>query len=79
MAMPDTEKLSALQPAGGHRTLPERAFATVHEAIVTGVLAPGERLPIEELAAVPQTTGASGPESLYAPSCFAHGSRRSCS
>jgi len=52
MAMPATEKLSALQPAGGHRTLAERAFATLHEAIVTGVLAPGERLPIEELAAV---------------------------
>lgn len=52
MAMPATEKLSALQPAGGHRTLAERAYATLHEAIVTGVLAPGERLPIEELAAV---------------------------
>jgi len=46
------EQLSALKPAGGHRTLAERAFATLHEAIVTGVLAPGERLPIEELAEV---------------------------
>ena len=46
------EKLSALRPGGGHRTLAERAFATLHEAIVTGVLAPGERLPIEELAEV---------------------------
>jgi DNA-binding GntR family transcriptional regulator len=46
------EKLSAVRPAGGHRTLAERAFATLHEAIVTGVLAPGERLPIEELAEV---------------------------
>jgi DNA-binding GntR family transcriptional regulator len=46
------DKLSALRPAGGHRTLAERAFATLHEAIVTGVLAPGERLPIEELAEV---------------------------
>jgi DNA-binding GntR family transcriptional regulator len=46
------EKLSALRPGGGHRTLAERAFATLHEAIVTGVLAPGERLPIEELADV---------------------------
>jgi DNA-binding GntR family transcriptional regulator len=45
-------KLSALRPRGGHRTLAERAFATLHEAIVTGVLAPGERLPIEELAEV---------------------------
>jgi DNA-binding GntR family transcriptional regulator len=46
------EKLAALRPAGGHRTLAERAFATLHEAIVTGVLAPGERLPIEDLAEV---------------------------
>jgi DNA-binding GntR family transcriptional regulator len=46
------EKLSALRPGSGHRTLAERAFATLHEAIVTGVLAPGERLPIEELAEV---------------------------
>jgi DNA-binding GntR family transcriptional regulator len=45
-------KLSALRPASGHRTLAERAFATLHEAIVTGVLPPGERLPIEELAEI---------------------------
>ena len=50
--MPSAEKLSALRPAGGHRTLAERAFTTLHEAIVTGVLAPGERLPIEELAEI---------------------------
>ena len=50
--MPATDKLSALRPAGGHRTLAERAFATLHEAIVTGVLPPGERLPIEELAEI---------------------------
>jgi DNA-binding GntR family transcriptional regulator len=50
--MAAAEKLSAVRPAGGHRTLAERAFATLHEAIVTGVLAPGERLPIEELADV---------------------------
>ena len=50
--MTTTSKLSALRPAGGHRTLAERAFATLHEAIVTGVLAPGERLPIEELAEI---------------------------
>jgi DNA-binding GntR family transcriptional regulator len=48
--MLSSSKLSALRPAGGHRTLAERAFATLHEAIVTGVLPPGERLPIEELA-----------------------------
>jgi DNA-binding GntR family transcriptional regulator len=47
-----TVGLRALRPTGGHRTLAERAFTTLHEAIVTGVLAPGERLPIEELAQV---------------------------
>ena len=50
--MPAADKLSALRPPGGHRTLAERAFSALHEAIVTGVLAPGERLPIEELAEV---------------------------
>ena len=48
--MPSAEKLAGLRPPEGHRTLSERAFATLHEAIVTGVLAPGERLPIEDLA-----------------------------
>jgi DNA-binding GntR family transcriptional regulator len=46
------EKLSALSPGTGHRTLAERAFATLHDAVVTGVLEPGERLPIEDLAEV---------------------------
>ncbi|MBV9194462.1 MAG: GntR family transcriptional regulator [Solirubrobacterales bacterium] len=46
------EQLSALRPTGGHRTLAERAFATLHEAIITGVLPAGERLPIEDLAEV---------------------------
>lgn len=46
------QRLAALRPAGGHRTLAERAYATLHEAIVTGVLKPGERLPIEDLAEV---------------------------
>ncbi|MFZ0044109.1 MAG: GntR family transcriptional regulator [Solirubrobacteraceae bacterium] len=50
--MAAADKLAALRPAGGHRTLAERAFSTLHEAVVTGVLAPGERLPIEELAEV---------------------------
>jgi DNA-binding GntR family transcriptional regulator len=36
--------------AGGHRTLAEKAFTALHEAIVTGTLQPGERLPIEDLA-----------------------------
>jgi DNA-binding GntR family transcriptional regulator len=50
--MQAADKLAALRPSGGHRTLAERAFATLHSAVVTGVLAPGERLPIEELAQV---------------------------
>ncbi len=50
--MPAAAKLAAFRPTTGHRTLAERAFATLHEAVVTGVFAPGERLPIEELAEV---------------------------
>src|ERR1700722_19051755 len=34
----------------GHRTLAEKAFETLHSAIITGQLRPGARLPIEELA-----------------------------
>jgi DNA-binding GntR family transcriptional regulator len=33
-----------------HRTLAEKAFDALHEAIITGRLRPGTRLPIEELA-----------------------------
>jgi DNA-binding GntR family transcriptional regulator len=36
----------------GHRTLAEKAFETMHKAIITGRLRPGARLPIEELADV---------------------------
>jgi DNA-binding GntR family transcriptional regulator len=36
----------------GHRTLAEKAFGTLHTAIITGQLRPGTRLPIEELAEV---------------------------
>jgi DNA-binding GntR family transcriptional regulator len=36
--------------ARGHRTLAEKAYATLHTAIITGRLRPGARLPIEELA-----------------------------
>jgi DNA-binding GntR family transcriptional regulator len=36
----------------GHRTLAEKAFETLHTAIITGQLRPGARLPIEELADV---------------------------
>jgi DNA-binding GntR family transcriptional regulator len=34
----------------GHRTLAEKAYETLHAAIITGALRPGARLPIEELA-----------------------------
>src|SRR5947209_20422967 len=34
----------------GHRTLAEKAYDTLHMAIVMGRLRPGARLPIEELA-----------------------------
>ena len=33
----------------GHRTLAEKAFETLHWAIITGRLRPGARLPIEEV------------------------------
>jgi len=36
----------------GHRTLAEKAFRTLHSAIITGALRPGARLPIQELAAL---------------------------
>ncbi len=45
--------LAVLEGARGsrsHRTLAEKAFDTLHSAIVTGQLRPGARLPIEELA-----------------------------
>ncbi len=37
-------------PSGGHRTLAEKAYAALHDAILSGQLAPGERLRIERLA-----------------------------
>lgn len=49
-------RLSALVPAHAHHTLGRRALATMHEAILTGVLVPGERPPNESLA---QTLGIS--------------------
>ena len=42
--------LSLERAAHGHRTLAERAFESLHAAIVTGQLRPGARLPIQELA-----------------------------
>jgi DNA-binding GntR family transcriptional regulator len=44
--------LSEERSGAGHRTLAEKAFQTLHTAIITGQLAPGTRLPIEELADV---------------------------
>src|ERR1700742_5339554 len=47
-------QLAALgsEPSGGrHRTLAEKAFETLHQASMAGRLAPGLRLPIEDLAA----------------------------
>ncbi len=41
---------SRLAAPPGHRTLAEKAFEALHQAIITGELGPGERLPIEELA-----------------------------
>jgi DNA-binding GntR family transcriptional regulator len=46
------ENLGDYAPTGGHRTLAEKAFGALHQAILTGGLAPGERLPIEDLAEV---------------------------
>src|SRR5580765_1307181 len=47
------DALAALGTGGSdaHRTLADRAFALLHEAIVAGHLAPGQRLPIEDVAA----------------------------
>ncbi len=44
-AVPDTGRSL---PA--HRTLAEKAFISLHQAILTGKLRPGERIPIEDLA-----------------------------
>ncbi len=44
---------TAPEPGGAfpaHRTLAEKAFISLHEAILTGKLQPGERIPIEDLA-----------------------------
>jgi DNA-binding GntR family transcriptional regulator len=38
--------------AKGQRTLADRAFVALHDAILTGQLEPGERLPIEQLGGV---------------------------
>lgn len=46
----DTLSLSGLGGDARSRTLADRAFAALHEAILVGRLEPGRRLPIEELA-----------------------------
>ncbi len=46
----DGDRRARLKAPGGHRTLAEKAFASLHQAIITGEVGPGERLPIEELA-----------------------------
>lgn len=46
----DLSHLGLDGPERGHRTLAEKAYARLHAAIITGRLAPGMRLPIEELA-----------------------------
>jgi DNA-binding GntR family transcriptional regulator len=51
MALAST-RLGGWTPETGHRTLAEKAFVALHDAIVRGELRPGERLPIEELADV---------------------------
>jgi DNA-binding GntR family transcriptional regulator len=49
MASSGMTRLAGSGVLEGHRTLADRAFAALHDAIVAGHLAPGERLPIEEL------------------------------
>jgi DNA-binding GntR family transcriptional regulator len=43
-------RLGSFGEGTGHRTLAEKAFAMLHDAIIVGELHPGERLPIGDLA-----------------------------
>jgi len=43
-------RLADFSEGSGHRTLAEKAFAMLHDAIIVGALRPGERLPIGDLA-----------------------------
>lgn len=43
-------RLASFSEGSGHRTLAEKAFAMLHDAIIVGELHPGERLPIGDLA-----------------------------
>jgi len=42
--------IPGLDPPQGGRTLSERAFTALHQAILSGILEPGVHLPIEDLA-----------------------------
>jgi DNA-binding GntR family transcriptional regulator len=46
------QRLASAVGAQGQRTLADRAFVALHDAILTGQLEPGERLPIEALGGV---------------------------
>jgi DNA-binding GntR family transcriptional regulator len=46
------QRLASAVAANGQRTLADRAFVALHDAILTGQLEPGERLPIEALGGV---------------------------
>lgn len=52
----DSAPATWARSAGSHRTLAERAFAALHEGIMSGELAAGQRLRIEELAAALQVS-----------------------
>ncbi len=43
-------RLADFSAGSGHRTLAEKAFGMLHDAIIVGALRPGERLPIGDLA-----------------------------
>jgi DNA-binding GntR family transcriptional regulator len=55
LSVPDDDRdlgarLGNFSEGSGHRTLAEKAFAMLHDAIIVGELHPGERLPIGDLA-----------------------------
>jgi DNA-binding GntR family transcriptional regulator len=56
--MTETAPVAAWAPPSerGHRTLAERAFSALHDGIVSGQLAPGQRLRIDELAGALQVS-----------------------
>ena len=50
MALASTTRLGGWAPETGHRTLAEKAFVALHDAIVRGELQPGERTPLREIS-----------------------------